>query len=62
MNGAGHRMQSAEFTRNSVLVAVRLPIGMRARLSVAVQEEDVTVSQLIRRSLKRTLVEMGYLK
>ena len=55
-------MQSAEFTRNSVLVAVRLPIGMRARLSVAVQEEDVTVSQLIRRSLKRTLVEMGYLK
>lgn len=50
-----NRTVSSEFTRTSKLVAVRLPVDMRVRVMTICDQEDLTLSQFLRRALRHEL-------
>ena len=44
-----------KFTQDSKLVAVRLPKSLRERAALYCEQEDLTISQLLRRAVKREI-------
>ncbi len=59
--GIARRRDNA-FTRDSVLVAVRIPKQMRVELLVFCQSQELTASQAIRRAVRHELQQQGFLK
>jgi hypothetical protein len=59
--GIARRRDNA-FTRDSVLMAVRIPKQMRGDLLAFCQSQELTSSQAIRRAVRHELQQSGFLK